>query len=221
MKIRRLMLALLFLLMLWITIDLLIPVKTDIRQFDPAVVARLDTDMWRSYYDRKPLKLFFQLSKLLRKQFHAPFWRSQLLAYDAAKAAFVFKDGKERPDYEKALPVLQRYYTGIHRMSSIDFNVTEAARLELEWWIVHRQRAQHQGGDLEKALAESAAVIYNIPPETLTDYAKFRTAAMDIRDTKQEKGGVSEEDWAQIADLLHQCWQSLYQQVNIKLTPEG
>lgn len=210
----KIFLILFSLLIAWIVIDLFIPIKTDIKKFDPAVVARLDTDMWRSYYDRKPLKLFTQLAKLMRKQFHAPFWRSQLMAYYAAKAAFVFKDGKDRADYEKALPDLQKYYTVIHRMSSINFNVKKAARLELEWWIVHRQRAQHQGGDLEKALAESAAAIYNIDPGILYDYAKFRAAAMDIRDTEQEKGGVSEADWQQISDLLHQCWQSLYKEVN-------
>lgn len=214
MKIGKIMLLLLVLLVGWITTDLSIPIKTNIKQFDPATVARMDTEMWRSYYDRKPLKLFFQLARLLRQQFHAPFWRSKVMAFHAAKAAFVFKKGKERVDYEKALPSLKKYYHAIHRMSTIDFDVKEAARLELEWWIVHRQRAQHQGGDLEKALGESAAVIYKINPEQLKDYAKFRADAMDIRDSEQERDGVSDAEWTQIAHLLNQCWQSLYRQVN-------
>ncbi len=214
MKVRRVLLVLLALWGIWITVDLLIPVKTDIRQFDPKVVAHLDTEMWRAYYDRKPLKLFFQLASLMRQQFNAPFWRSYVIAFRAAKAAFVFKDGKERPDYEKALPSLRKYYTAIYDMSTTDFNVNQAARLELEWWIVHRQRAQYQGGDLEKALAESAAVIYNISPNQVMEYAKYRTAAMDIRDSEQKKDGVSEMEWQQIADLLNQSWQSLYDSVN-------
>lgn len=216
MKTRRILLVLLLLLSTWIAIDLLLPTKTDIRQFDPKIVAHLDTEMWRSYYDRKPLKLFFQLGTLLRKQFHTRFWRSQVLAYQAAKAAFVFKDGKERNDYKKALPYLQKYYTHINNLSKTSFDVQKAAKLELEWWIVHRQRAQHQGGDLEKALAESAAVIYNISPDQMIEYAKFRAAAMDIRDSEQEKDSVSEEEWQQIADLLNQSWQSLYNTVNLK-----
>lgn len=214
MKTRSILLVLLALWAIWFAVDLLIPVKTNIRQFDPATVARMDTDMWRSYYDRKPLKLFFQLASLLRQQFHAPFWRSNVIAFHAAKAAFGFKKGKERADYEKVLPSLKKYYNAIHRMSINDFDVKKAAQLELEWWIVHRQRAQHQGGDLEKALAESAAVIYKINPEQLNDYAKFRAEAMDIRDSEQEKDGVSDAEWTQIAHLLNQCWQSLYKEVN-------
>lgn len=214
MKIKNILLILSFLFIGWITIDLLIPVKTNIRQFDPSTIARMDTDMWRSYYDRKAWKLFFQLSSLMRQQFRAPFWRSQVIAFRAAKAAFVFKKGKERSDYEKALPDLQKYYTAIHRMSTTDFDAKEAARLELEWWIVHRQRAQHEGGELEKALAASAAVMYQINSEQLKDYAKFRADAMDIRDAEQEKDGVSEQEWNEIADLLQNCWKSLHDAVN-------
>ena len=214
MKIRKILPILLLLLAAWITADLIVPVKTDIRQFDPQVVAHLDTEMWRSYYDRKPLKLFFQLGALMRRQFHAPFWRSQLIAFHAAKAAFVFKKGKERADYEKALPNLEKYYTFIHNMSTTNFDVQAAARLELKWWIVHRQRAQQQGGDLEKALAESAAVIYEIAPEKLDAYAKYRAEAMQIRDNEQEKDGVSEAEWLQISNLLNQSWRALHNEVN-------
>lgn len=35
----------------------------------------------------------------------------------------------------------------------------KVARLELEWWIIHRQRASHTSGDLEAALALLAAGI--------------------------------------------------------------
>src|SRR2546423_3506965 len=93
-------------LAIWIAIDLNRPYKVDIRAFDADEVARLDTAMWRSYYSRKRLKLFKELGELLDSQFHFPFWRRQLVAYRAAKAAFVFKDGKTREDYEKALPDL-------------------------------------------------------------------------------------------------------------------
>src|SRR5262245_51180564 len=32
--------------------------SSDLREFDPDAVARLETDMWRSYYDRRQLLLF-------------------------------------------------------------------------------------------------------------------------------------------------------------------
>src|SRR4026207_1595669 len=94
----------------WIAIDLQRHVSSNLRAFDPEQVARLDTDMWRSYYDRERLKLFNQLVVLLRQQNHMNENRSYVVAFHAAKAAFVFKDGKGRSDYERALPDLVAYY---------------------------------------------------------------------------------------------------------------
>lgn len=197
-------------LVIWISIDLLRPVHHDLRRFNPAVVARLDTDMWRSYYERHPVKLFFQLAHLMRLQFGAPYWRSWGMAYQAAKAAFVFKDGKSRTDYERALPYLRHYYASIQKMSTTGFDVEKAAVLELEWWIVHRQRATQQPGDLESALAVSAAAIYNLDAEKFAEYARYRTLAMDLRDSESVGDGVSDAEWRRIEEYLQKAWQSLF-----------
>ncbi|HEY2846528.1 MAG TPA: hypothetical protein VGI80_01855 [Pyrinomonadaceae bacterium] len=198
----------------WVAIDLNRPYKVDIREFDADKVATLDTAMWRSYYSRDRVKLFTQLSDLLESEFQFPLWRRQRVALYAAKAAFVFKDGKTRGDYEKALPDIKNFYAEIHDVSAGDFNVEEAARLELEWWIVHRERAQHAPGDLSKALAAGAAVVYGVPAEKLKEYGDLRAEAMDIRDNTQAAGGVSEQDWQHIDDLLHRSWASLYNAVH-------
>ena len=70
---------------------------------------------------------------------------------------------KERSDYEKALPDLIKFYSAVRKMSDIPFDVDRAAQLELEWWIIHRQRAQHAPGDLDRALAELQAELYRVP----------------------------------------------------------
>jgi hypothetical protein len=203
-------------LAVWIIYDLYKPVKVDIREFDADEVARLDTAMWRSYYSRERLKLFRQLTELLGEQYHFPFWRRQLVGYYAAKAAFVFKDGKSREDYEKALPDLKNFYGEIRDISTTDFDADRAAQLELEWWIVHRQRAEHQPGDLARALADTAAAIYNMPAENFAEHAELRAEAMEIRDNTAELGGVTEQDWQHIDDLLHRSWRSLHDVVNEK-----
>src|SRR3989440_5443049 len=78
--------------------DLFVPRPTHMREFDADEVARLETAMWRSYYEKQRLRLFNQAAELLRTQYHMPPVRSNLVAYYAAKAAFVFKDDKERAD---------------------------------------------------------------------------------------------------------------------------
>lgn len=198
----------------WAGIDLYVPRPVDLRRFDANEVARLDTAMWRSYYSRERFNLFSQLTELLRTQYRMPFLRSNLVAFYAAKSAFVFKDGKSRADYEKALPDLAKFYGAIQRDANIKFDVERTAKLELEWWIVHRERKKYQPGALELALANTAAEIYQMPAEKFAEHARLRAEAMKIRDTKAETGGVSEEDWQEIDRLLHASWQSLHQAVN-------
>lgn len=61
--------------------------RTDIRVFDADHMARLDTDMWRSYYDKKPVALHLQLGQVLRDEFHMTLARSYVTAFRAAHAA--------------------------------------------------------------------------------------------------------------------------------------
>ena len=200
-------------LIVWVAIDLYGPRTSHLRDFDPDEVARLETAMWRSYYDKQQVRLFNQLAELLRKQYNMPLVRSNRVAYQAAKAAFIFKDGRQRSDYEKALPNLVDFYGSVREVSDTPFDVNRAARLELEWWIIHRERAKHAEGDLDRALAELQAEIYHVPVEKLMEHARLRAEAMRIRDTKAEIGAVTEADWATIGELLRRSWRSLSQAV--------
>jgi len=193
----------------WVLYDLYAPRTAHLREFDADEVARLETAMWRSYYEKERVQLFNQLSELLRTQYDMPLIRSNQVAYYAANAAFVFQKGKQRSDYEEALPDLVKFYQSLRNMSDIPFDVDRAARLELEWWIIHRERAKHAPGDLEHALAELQAEIYRIPIERLQEHGRLRAEAMTIRDTKADAGGVTEADWAKIDELLRQSWRSL------------
>ncbi|HET6813810.1 MAG TPA: hypothetical protein VFJ69_07355, partial [Actinomycetota bacterium] len=57
------------------------------------------------------------------------------------------------------------------------FDPDEVARLELEWWIVHREVDDHPPGDLEAALAALAAELYQVPAERLRAHASRRAAS--------------------------------------------
>jgi hypothetical protein len=197
-----------------IAIDLFGPRSTSLRQFDPNEVARLETAMWRSYYDKERVLLFRQLAELMRTQYRLPFFRSNVVAFQAAKAAFVFKEGRGRSDYEKALPNLVNYYRAIHQIGDVNFDSSRAAKLELEWWIIHRERKKYGHEALNRALAELPAEIYQIPAARLMEHARLRAEAMLIRDDKAEAGGVSEEDWKRIDELLRASWQALSRTVN-------
>ena len=207
---RWVILILLIALLAWLGFDLYGPRHHSLRDFDPNEVARLETDMWRSYYAKERLKLFNQMAELMRTQYGMPLATSNAVAFQAAKAAFVFKEGKKREDYEKALPNLVKFYQAVHDGADIDFDVQKVAKLELEWWIIHRQRDKYRSGDLDHALAELPAELYRVPVDRLMEHARLREEAMTIRDKKAEEGGVTEADWTKINELLRASWQSLW-----------
>src|SRR5438128_629519 len=79
--------VLVIVLLVWAAFDLYAPRRTSLREFDPDEVARLETAMWRSYYSRERVKLFREMTELLRTQYRLPLLRSNAVAYRAAKAA--------------------------------------------------------------------------------------------------------------------------------------
>src|SRR5437660_9637961 len=105
----RILAAVLVLLIGGALYDLFYPRTTHMREFDPDEVARLETAMWRSYYEKQRVRLFNQATELLRTQYHMTPVKANLVAYYAANAAFIFKEGKQRSDYEKALPDLIKF----------------------------------------------------------------------------------------------------------------
>jgi hypothetical protein len=204
----------------WAVAELARPRRVDIRDFDPDEVARLETAMWRSYYDRRRLPLFGQLVALLQGQFHLQPLRAVALAGLAARASATFQVGASHADYRRALPYLERYYAGIRAVSDVPFDPERAAELELEWWIVHREVDDHPSGDLEAALADLAAELYQVPAERCWAHAARRAEAMTIRDrTSRRQVGVTGDDWDRIEAVLWVSWKALANEV--RLTRDG
>ena len=206
---RRTILALLVMLIGYGAADLFWPLHRDLSRFDPIATGTLETKIWRSYYDRQHVALFLELAQTLRTQYHFPWLRSYVGAYYGASAAFTFKEGKERSDYEKALPALQTYFSLIRNTGDRDFDVPRTTALELEWWIVHRQRERYPPGALGSACAEAAASLYRVPVGSTLEHGQLRAQAMLLRDAREEAGSVTDADWATIESLLHRSYLSL------------
>lgn len=204
--------TLLTVLLLWIGLDLLTVRRNSLRSFDPVTVARLETDMWRSYYEHRRLKLFVQLSRLMREQFHASWWRSYLMAYQAAKAATVFQDGHSRETYQPALSYLSRYFAQIQRQSVESFDVTAVANNELEWWIIRRE-PQYKPAEWEKILCAIASAMYQQPEADFRTYAHWRVQAMVYRDHLGAE--IGEAGWQQIFEWLKTAWTQLHGEVQL------
>ena len=210
---RRTVLALLVVLTGYIAVDLFWPLNRDLSRFDPIATGTLETKVWRSYYDRQRVVLLLQLAQTLRTQYRFPWLRSYVGAYYGALAAFTFKEGKARSDYEKALPALKTYFTLIRNTGNSRFDVEHTAALELEWWIVHRQRDHYLPGALASACAAAAAALYMVPVNSTFEFGRLRAQAMLLRDAREEAGSVTEDDWATIESLVRQGYVSLVRAV--------
>jgi hypothetical protein len=101
------------------------------------------------------------------------------------------------------------YWSLIRAGSDSPFNPHRVAQLELEWWIVHRQRARRQSGDFVASLAALQAEIYGLPSARFREHAQARADAMTLCDRRTESHGATNADWAGICNLLDRSWVSL------------
>jgi hypothetical protein len=185
----------------------------DIRDFDYAEVARLDSDMWRAYYAHHFFKLFLLLIKTLRTQFQFGLLLSLRAAYYAGHAAADYRLHIRRENFARIERKLTKFYKLLSDRSTRPFDYQKAATIELEWWNIHRYPKRY-AKTLERSLAEEAAIIYGGDPEDFMEYGRYRTEAMDARDAAGNQ--KTEPDWKKIEKLLVESWRALHAAANSK-----
>ncbi|WP_128961194.1 hypothetical protein [Bradyrhizobium guangzhouense] len=184
-----------------------IPRQADLRAFDPAEMARLETAMWRDYYDKRYAALFYHLYASTRTQFGFSPFRSLHIAFSAAEAAKSFQPTHSRQEANAALPALLAYYRDFAAAAPAGFDVEEAARLELDWWQARREAVGPQ--DYGITIARVAALTYGKRAEDagIRQFGIARAEAMAYRDGRGE--GITEADWAAIETQLAGAYRSL------------
>jgi len=184
-----------------------IPRKADLRSFDPSEMARLETAMWRDYYDKRYAALFYHLYASTRTQFGFSPFRSLHIALSAAEAARTFQPTRSRQEADAALPALVAYYRDFAPAAPVAFDVGEVARLELDWWQARREAVSPDDYGLN--IARVAALTYGkgLDDSGLRQFGVARAEAMAFRDARGE--GITEADWATIETQLVGAYRSL------------
>jgi len=186
--------------------------KSNLRQFDYKKIARLDTDMWRSYYNHQFIKMFVQLLQVMRTQLHLNWFRTYRLAWYSAWAATSYRLRKGHENYPRVLKNLVKFYKIISDNCSEPFDYRRAAELELEWWDIHRYPTKYKKS-LEQSLADTQAVIYNTSSVKFRDYAHNRAVAMLLPNHEGDKQ-VNPPNWEKVHKLVLKSWQSLHAAVH-------
>ena len=184
-----------------------IPRQADLRAFEPTEMARLETAMWRDYYDKRYAALFYHLYASTRTQFGFSPYRSLHIAFSAAEAAKAFQPTHSRQEANAALPGLVAYYRDFAPAAPAAFDVGEVARLELDWWQARREAVSPSEYGL--TIARVAALTYGKSADDsgIRNFGVARAEAMAYRDARGE--GITEADWAAIETQLAGAYRSL------------
>ena len=175
-----------------------LPRHADLTRFDPATMARLETAMWRHYYEKRYLPLFRDLYDVSRTQYGFSPLDSVQIALAAARAAKSFQPSTSRAEAEAALPPLIDYFRILSEAAPVHVEVEDAARTELAWWQARREAVTPEQYGL--IIARVATLVYKIDGEDLRRSGVARAQAMAYRDAHGENMG--EADWSFIADRL-------------------
>jgi hypothetical protein len=183
------------------------PRKADLRAFDPAGMAQLETAMWRDYYEKRYGALFYHLYELSRTQFGFSPSDSLRIALAAAKAAKAFQPTRSRAEAVAALPELVVYYGLLRPAAPNAFDIETVARLELDWWQARREAAAPR--DYGRTIAGVAALTYGKSPDdpTMAASGTARAEAIAYRDARRE--AMTEHDWAEIERQLRHGYRLL------------
>ena len=155
-----------------------------LRSFDPSRVASLESAAWVAYYQRRWLRLLAAAVGLTRAELGMSWPRTARAAWYALRAIQLWAPIPGN-NPERARRAMRRFYTLIKATYGHPQDPAETARLEVEWWRLHRLAAQAvpgAGDELVDALARLYAFIFGVAEDDVRLAAVHRCRAMEISD---------------------------------------
>jgi hypothetical protein len=158
-----------------------------LRSFDPVKVADLEFRAWVGYYRRDWLGVLRASVSLVRAGFGMDWPRTLHGAWLVLRGNQLWAPADNDPD--GARRCMRRFYSLVRAAYGEPRDVTEAARLEVEWWRVHRgvQRGEKPPSpeaveELVQALQRLYAHTYRVDPAEVRLAAEQRAEAMRLSD---------------------------------------
>jgi hypothetical protein len=159
------------------------------RSFNPVRVGGLECAVWVAYYRRQWARFLVQSVLLVRHAFGMDWLRTVHAAWLVLRANQLWAPAANDP--VRAQRCMRRFYALLRLNYGEPADPAAAARLEVEWWAVHRahQRGETGGSEsLVDSLSALYAFVYQADPASVRPAALHRAAAMDISDRWVEEG---------------------------------
>ena len=186
------------------------------RTFDPRRVARCETEAWVSYYQRRWLSLMRWLVELVRATFGLSLLQAIYVGLPLTRAQIAF--APQDNDVPLAEANMRKFYAFVKRVHREDFDPDEAARLDVNWWVVHRRLfGQTENQELVDALTQLYATTYKVDPASVRQAAYHRAQAAVysdrwvVGDRDPNSPSLKQEE-----DELIQSYTALREAVSIK-----
>ena len=164
------------------------------RAFDPARVAGLECTAWVAYYQRHWLRLLVAAAGLVRAGLGMSWPRTARAAWYVLRAIMFWAPLRDN-DPPRAQAYMRRFYDLVKATCGQPRDPAESARLEIEWWRVHRVAQQAAAGpsdELVDALARLYAFVLGVPEPAVRPAAFHRCRAMEISDRWVAQGSRSD-----------------------------
>jgi len=190
--------------------------RNPIIRFDPKKLAYYEKENYVAYYQKRWLRLLNVSVGMVKEAFNLNLFQAIYAAYLVARAEIAFAPFPEN-DVPRAEAYMRRFYAYIKSIHHLEFDVAQAAKLELGWWIAHRQlfcNKENQG--LVDALLDLYTFIYKIDRARLRESVVQRAQGMLFSDLWVNGGREPNSPLlAQEEEALYKSYQSLYDTVNI------
>jgi hypothetical protein len=145
---------------------------------NPRKIAHYEKENYVAYYQRDWLKLLRVSIGMVKESFRLNWLQAAYGAYLIARAEIAFAPFPNN-DLPKAVTFIRRFYIFIKSVHCTEFDIDQAAKLELNWWIIHRQLfGNPQNQLLVDALADLYATAYGIDRARVMDAAYHRAQGM-------------------------------------------
>lgn len=146
--------------------------------FDPAKLAYYEKENYVAYYRKDWLKLLRVSVGLVKETFGLSLGQAIYGAYLMARAEIAFAPFPNN-DIPKAIAYTRRFYAYIKSIYRLGYDVDDAARLEVNWWSVHRKLfGNPQNQELTDALSDIYALAYGVDRARVRDAAYHRAQGM-------------------------------------------
>ena len=161
------------------------------RSLDPQRVAQLESALWMAYYRREWMRFLRVALAVMRDVFGLSWASTARGSWFLLRATRLWSPDPDN-DPPAARVAMERFYRVLKQHTEEPFDPAEAARLEVEWWRIHRvhqhTNASSDGRALVDALAALYAHAFGVPETTVRRAAEQRALAMRYCDQWVQAG---------------------------------